>query len=247
MDLFDTDKHILPFKFPDDIAGCSYQWNPRLKGFDILVPNGKLFFAPNFFDEKISNRSVEYFLENNSHYSIESDWKSIPTKEFEQLIFDNIAWQQEYINLYGRKPIPRLTAWYGDEGKSYSYSGIKQQPNTWNKGLTYIKEKVEEVAGVHFNSVLLNWYRNGDDYLNWHADDEKELGINPVIGSVNFGATRDFQIRNNTNCDLKLTIPLAHGTLLIMSGELQSFWQHAVPKRKKINKSRFNLTFRVIK
>ncbi|WP_426138739.1 alpha-ketoglutarate-dependent dioxygenase AlkB family protein [Psychrobacter sp. TWR1-1-1] len=247
MDLFDTDKHILPFKFPDDIAGCSYQWNPRLKGFDILVPNGKLFFAPNFFDEKISNRSVEYFLENNSHYSIESDWKSIPTKEFEQLIFDNIAWQQEYINLYGRKPIPRLTAWYGDEGKSYSYSGINQEPNSWNKGLTYIKEKVEEVAGVHFNSVLLNWYRNGDDYLNWHADDEKELGINPVIGSVNFGATRDFQIRNNTNCDLKLTIPLAHGTLLIMSGELQSFWQHAVPKRKKINKSRFNLTFRVIK
>lgn len=247
MHLFDTDKHILPFKFPDDIAGCSYQWNPRLKGFDILVPNGKLFFAPNFFDEKISNRSVEYFLENNSHYSIESDWKSIPTKEFEQLIFDNIAWQQEYINLYGRKPIPRLTAWYGDEGKSYSYSGINQEPNSWNKGLTYIKEKVEEVAGVHFNSVLLNWYRNGDDYLNWHADDEKELGINPVIGSVNFGATRDFQIRNNTNCDLKLTIPLAHGTLLIMSGELQSFWQHAVPKRKKINKSRFNLTFRVIK
>lgn len=247
MHLFDTDKHILPFKFPDDIAGCSYQWNPRLKGFDILVPNGKLFFAPNFFDEKISNRSVEYFLENNSYYSIESDWKSIPTKEFEQLIFDNIAWQQEYINLYGRKPIPRLTAWYGDEGKSYSYSGINQEPNSWNKGLTYIKEKVEEVAGVHFNSVLLNWYRNGDDYLNWHADDEKELGINPVIGSVNFGATRDFQIRNNTNCDLKLTIPLAHGTLLIMSGELQSFWQHAVPKRKKINKSRFNLTFRVIK
>ena len=134
MDLFDTDKHILPFKFPDDIAGCSYQWNPRLKGFDILVPNGKLFFAPNFFDEKISNRSVEYFLENNSHYSIESDWKSIPTKEFEQLIFDNIAWQQEYINLYGRKPIPRLTAWYGDEGKSYSYSGINQEPNSWNKG-----------------------------------------------------------------------------------------------------------------
>lgn len=246
MDLFDTDKHILPFKFPNDIAGCSYQWNPRIKGFDILVPNGKLFFAPNFFDEKISNRSVKYFLENNSHYSIESDWKSIPTKEFEQLIFDNIAWQQEYINLYGRKPIPRLTAWYGDEGKSYSYSGIKQQPNTWNKGLTYIKEKVEEVAGVHFNSVLLNWYRNGDDYLNWHADDEKELGINPVIGSVNFGGTRDFQIRNNANRDLKLTIPLAHGTLLIMSGELQSYWQHAVPKRKKVNKSRLNLTFRVI-
>lgn len=246
MDLFATDKQILPFKFPDNSEGCSYQWNDQLKGFDILVPHGKLFFAPNFFNQKISDRSVEYFLENDSQYFIDSDWKSIPIEEFEKFKFTNIAWQQEYINLYGRKAIPRLTAWYGDEGKSYSYSGIKQNPNPWNKGLTYIKEKVEKVACVQFNSVLMNWYRNGDDYLNWHADDEKELGTNPVIASVNFGETRDFQIRNNDNSDLKLTIPLAHGTLLIMSGELQHFWQHAVPKRKRVHKSRFNLTFRVI-
>lgn len=246
MDLFSNDKHVLPFKFPEDVESCSYQWNETLQGFDIVVPHGKLFFAPNFFNEKISDRSIEYFLESDSHYSMDSDWRSIPVEDFEQIEFTNIAWQQEYINLYGRKAIPRLTAWYGDEGKSYSYSGINQEPNSWNKGLTYIKEKIEEVAGVNFNSVLLNWYRNGDDYLNWHADDEKELGINPVIGSVNFGVTRDFQIRNNANRDLKLTIPLAHGTLLIMSGELQSFWQHAVPKRKKVNKSRLNLTFRVI-
>lgn len=246
MDLFNTDKHILPFKLPNNVVGFSYQWNEALQGFDIIVPDGKLFFAPNFFDKKISDRSVEYFLENNSHYSIDSDWKSIPIEAYEQLVFTNISWQQEYINLYGRKPIPRLTAWYGDEGKSYSYSGIKQQPNTWNKGLLYIKEQIEKVADVPFNSVLLNWYRNGDDYLNWHADDEEELGINPIIASVNFGETRDFQLRNNDNRDLKLNIPLSHGTLLIMSGELQHFWQHAVPKRKKVHRSRFNLTFRVI-
>ena len=126
MNLFDTDNHILPFKFTVDLVGCSYQWNETLQGFDIIVPHGKLFFAPNFFNEKISDRSVEYFLENDSQYSIDSDWKSIPIEAFEQLVFTNIAWQQEYINLYGRKPLPRLTAWYGDEGKSYSYSGIKQ-------------------------------------------------------------------------------------------------------------------------
>ena len=246
MDLFATDTHTLPFKFPDEIEGCSYQWNEALQGFDIVVPHGKLFFVPNFFNEKVSDRSVQYFLENDSHYSMDSDWKSMPIEAFENIKFTNIAWQQEYINLYGRKAIPRLTSWYGDEGKSYSYSGIKQAPNAWNKGLLYIKEKVQEVAGVQFNSVLLNWYRNGDDYLNWHADDEKELGINPVIASVNFGATRDFQIRNNDNHDLKLNIPLSHGTLLIMAGELQHYWQHAVPKRKKVHKSRFNLTFRVI-
>lgn len=246
MDLFSFNNHILPFNFPEKLSGFHYQWNEDLQGFDITVPHGKLFFAPNFFDERISNRSVEYFLENDSGYTSYSDWKTLSIEDFENINFTNIAWQQEYINIYGRKPIPRLTAWFGDEGKVYSYSGIKQVPNAWNKGLLYIKEQVEKVAGVQFNSVLMNWYRNGEDYLNWHADDEKELGLNPVIASVNFGETRDFQIRNNNDHSLKLNIPLSHGSLLIMSGELQHFWQHAVPKRKRVNKSRFNLTFRII-
>ena len=92
----------------------------------------------------------------------------------------------------------------------------------------------------------MNWYRNGDDYLNWHADDEKELGLNPTICSVNFGAKRDFILRMNDDNDIKITIPLTHGSLLLMSGELQHFWQHSVPKRKKINEMRINLTFRFI-
>ncbi len=92
----------------------------------------------------------------------------------------------------------------------------------------------------------MNWYRDGEDYVNWHADDEKELGENPIVGSVNFGATRDFIIRTNDKTQ-KISIPLKHGTLLIMSGKLQHFWQHSVPKRKKVKDVRFNLTIRVIK
>ena len=106
--------------------------------------------------------------------------------------------------------------------------------------------EIEALAKTEFNSVLMNWYRNGDDYLNWHADDEKELGLNPVICSVNFGAKRDFILRMNDDNDIKITIPLTHGSLLLMSGELQHFWQHSVPKRKKINEMRINLTFRFI-
>lgn len=246
MDLFSNDTHVLPFELPPSSSGCGYEYDERLQGFNIYLPNGELFYSPNFFNKKISDRSVEYFLENRSGYTIDSDWKSLSIEDFEKISFDNIKWKQEYINLYGRKPIPRLTAWYGDEGKSYSYSGIQQNPNTWNKGLAYIKEQVEVLAGVTFNSVLINWYRDGNDYLNWHADDEKELGINPTIASVNFGETRDFQLRNNKNRDLKLTIPLIHGSLLIMSGQLQHYWQHAVPKRKRVKSTRFNLTFRAI-
>ncbi len=130
---------------------------------------------------------------------------------------------------------------------SYSYSGINSNPNPWNKGLTYIKQKIQSVTEDQFNSVLLNWYRNGEDYLNWHSDDEKELGQNPTIGSVNFGETRDFLIRRIDNPTMKISIPLKHGTLLIMRGEMQHHWQHSVPKRKRVKGSRFNLTFRQIK
>jgi len=95
--------------------------------------------------------------------------------------------------------------------------------------------------------VLLNWYRDGSDHIGWHTDAEKELGRNPIIGSVNFGATRTFQIRRIDNHDDKINFPLSHGSVLIMMGELQHFWQHAVPKEKKLNGARINLTFRTIK
>ena len=172
---------------------------------------------------------------------------SLTPEQLAAIRFTNIAWKQDNINMYGKTvPLPRLTAWYGDSGKSYTYSGIKSEPNEWNKGLLYLKHQIERVAGVEFNSVLLNWYRDGEDYLSWHADDEKELGLNPVIASVNFGETRDFFLRRNVDKSQRISIPLKHGTLLIMSGALQHHWQHSVPKRKRVDGSRFNLTFRKI-
>lgn len=245
MDLFN--ERSLPFSLPEE-EGYSVQWDDEKNGFYIEVPNGLLFYSKNFFNKKISDRSVEYFLENNASLSVDELYRNgLEGKNIGEIDFKHIKWKQDSISLYGKTiPLPRLTSWYGDGGKHYTYSGIKSYPNEWNDGLSYLKREVEKVCDVAFNSVLLNWYRNGEDYINWHADDEKELGKNPVIASVNFGETRDFIIRRNDDNAQKLTIPLDHGTLLIMQGELQHFWQHSVPKRKKVTGSRFNLTFRMI-
>ncbi|MDP0561995.1 MAG: alpha-ketoglutarate-dependent dioxygenase AlkB [Candidatus Endonucleobacter sp. (ex Gigantidas childressi)] len=247
MDLFiEQDNLLPPFSIPKE-DGYSIQWNEDKKGFDIKIPNGELFYSECFFNKKISDRSVEYFLENDTMNSDVTNWRQVTAEDFVKINFEHIKWKQDSIKLYGKDiPLPRLTTWYGDKGKSYTYSGINSNPNEWNKGLLYIKKKIESISNVKFNSVLINWYRDGEDYLNWHADDEKELGKNPIIASVNFGETRDFIIRDNTNKLNKITIPLKHGTVLIMSGEFQHFWQHSVPKRKKVKGSRFNLTFRVI-
>ncbi len=234
-----------PFDIPKQ-KGYSIEWNDDLSGFDIKIPYGRLFYAERFFGKKISDRSVEYFLENDTNYPQKTNWRKISDKEFLKIKFKNIKWKHDHIKLYGKKiPLPRYTAWYGYDNKTYTYSGIKSRPNKWNKGLLYIKGEIEKIAKVEFNSVLINWYRDGNDYINWHADDEKELGKNPVIGSVNFGETRDFVIRKNDKSQT-ITIPLKHGTLLIMSGEMQHFWQHCLPKRKHSKKVRFNLTFRII-
>ena len=163
-----------------------------------------------------------------------------------QVLRDTILWKQESMNMYGREVLfPRLTAWYGDNDKPYSFSGITLSPNRWTNELLEIKSKIEEIANVNFNSVLLNRYRKCKDSISWHTDAEKELGINPVIASVNFGATRKFQLRHNQTKE-KIEIELTHGSLLVMQGELQHFWQHQVPKTTKPVTERINLTFRVI-
>lgn len=160
---------------------------------------------------------------------------------------NNIVWKQESMNMYGKKiDFPRLTAWYGNNDKPYSFSGITLQPLPWTSEILTIKNKIEPVAKTVFNSVLLNLYRDGNDSISWHTDAEKELGLNPVIASVNFGATRKFQLRHIKTKE-KLEIELTNGSLLIMQGELQHFWQHQVPKTSKPVGERINLTFRVIK
>jgi alkylated DNA repair dioxygenase AlkB len=143
-------------------------------------------------------------------------------------------------------PIPRLTAWYGDQGKSYTYSGIEQHPEHWNPTLKLIKSKIEQIAQVSFNSVLLNLYRDGKDSVSWHSDDEPELGENPIIASVSFGATRRFSLRNKHSKNHKIDIDLASGSFLLMQGETQHFWQHQIAKTAKEIQPRINLTFRII-
>ena len=159
----------------------------------------------------------------------------------------NIKWKQDYIRFYGKShPVPRLTAWYGDNNKTYTYSGIPMTPNPWNTELLEIKNKVDQYAKIHFNSVLLNCYRTGNDSVSWHSDDEKELGDQPIIGSVSFGGTRKFRLRNKKNKELKHNIELVNGSLLIMSELTQQYWEHEIPKTKKMVGERINLTFRSI-
>ena len=187
-----------------------------------IIDNGEYIFYPNFFAKSESDS----LLKN---------------------LRSSILWKQESMNMYGKKiNFPRLTAWYGNNDKPYSFSGITLQPLPWSSEILEIKRKIEPEAKTEFNSVLLNLYRDGNDSISWHTDAEKELGINPIIASVNFGATRKFQIRHIKTKE-KLEIELTHGSLLIMQGELQHFWQHQVPKTSKIVGERINLTFRVIK
>lgn len=175
----------------------------------------------------------------------------IPEAEQEALwgtLQKEVTWRQEEIKLFGKSiPQPRLTAWYGDEGKSYTYSGLTWQPLPWIPVLAHLREKLLSTTGVSFNSVLLNLYRSGQDSMGWHADDEPELGQNPIIASISLGQERSFHFRHRTQPDLKQKLNLTSGSLLLMAGETQHHWQHQVPKSAKPLEPRINLTFRVIR
>ncbi|MFT3795465.1 alpha-ketoglutarate-dependent dioxygenase AlkB family protein [Flavobacterium sp.] len=161
---------------------------------------------------------------------------------------DDIPWQQDDITVFGKThPQPRLTALFGNEGKPYAYSGIVMQPHHWTPLLVYVKEAIEAISGVSFTTVLLNYYRDGRDSNGWHADNEKELGRNPVIASVSLGAERFFHLQHNSIKEEKLKILLEHGSLLLMRGTTQHLWKHQIPKTTKPIGPRINLTFRIIR
>jgi alkylated DNA repair dioxygenase AlkB len=144
---------------------------------------------------------------------------------------------------------PRLTAWYGDATARYSYSGLDLTPQPWTPALLALRTQVEQATGVTFNSVLLNLYRTGQDSMGWHADDEPELGPEPVIASISLGATRRFRLRPRHSQQLPhapLGLDLPSGSLLVMRGTTQQHWQHAVPKTARPVGPRLNLTFRTI-
>ncbi|HVW13264.1 MAG TPA: alpha-ketoglutarate-dependent dioxygenase AlkB [Mucilaginibacter sp.] len=168
-------------------------------------------------------------------------------EEFFKGLTNNIHWGQESIIIFGRKVLtPRLTAWYGDVGAIYKYSGVSFDPLPWTEELLLIKSRAEQFSGTRFNSVLLNFYRNGNDSMGWHSDDEPELGRNPVIASINFGEARRFDLRSRADNKRKEHIVLENGSILVMRGDLQHRWQHAIAKSAKVKGPRINLTFRMI-
>ncbi|WP_242093245.1 alpha-ketoglutarate-dependent dioxygenase AlkB family protein [Aestuariivivens sediminicola] len=164
-------------------------------------------------------------------------------------LYQTISWQQDIIRFFGKVyNVPRLTALYGDADKTYTYSGISMYPKPWTKELLIIKNRIEEITGVTFTTCLLNLYRTGSDSNDWHQDNEKELGLNPIIASVSFGGLRLFKLKHINNSQLKtVDIPLRSGSLLLMKRTTQHFWKHKIPKTTKKVNPRINLTFRVIK
>ncbi len=186
------------------------------------LPDAELDFYPVFFAAEVADRLLRELLEAT-------------------------AWRQDTIVFFGeKKPIPRLTAWYGDEGVRYTYSRIENVALPWTQPLLEVKHAVEPPSGVMFNGVLLNRYRTGRDSVSWHADDEPEFGERPVIASVSFGGTRTFQLKHKTRKDLKAAIELTHGSLLIMRAGTQANWLHQIPKTARRVEERVNLTFRAI-
>ncbi len=199
------------------------------------------------FGNRQQEEKQDFDIQNGEYVYIPDFFKKPEADAFFNSLLNNIRWKQESMNMYGKQiNFPRLTAWYGENDKPYSFSGITLNPLPWSKELLEIKKKIEPKAGVEFNSVLLNRYRDGNDSISWHTDAEKELGRNPVIASVNFGAERKFQLKHMETGE-KVELVLKHGSLLVMKGELQHYWKHQVPKTKSKVGERINLTFRVIK
>ena len=164
-----------------------------------------------------------------------------------QAIIDDSAWRQEEITVYGKPYLqPRLSAWYGE--LAYSYSGIRLDPLPWTPTLLDIKLRVEALVDHEFNSVLLNYYRDQNDGMGMHSDDERELGPHPVIASLSLGEERYFLLKHRSRKDLKtVKLALPAGSLLLMQGETQQYWRHGINKERQPCGPRINLTFRSIR
>ena len=159
---------------------------------------------------------------------------------------NDLNWEKGFIKIFGKThQIPRLQSWYADNGIEYTYSGKKLKRHNWNETLIEIKGEIEKITSFKFNSVLANLYRDENDSMGLHSDDEKELGINPVIASLSLGESRDLYFKHK-NIKKSLNIPQKNGQLIVMHGETQKYWKHEIKKTKKFKKPRINLTFRNI-
>ena len=190
---------------------------------NLNLKDAEVFYYPNYFT---INESMSLF----------------------QILTTETLWQQDDIKVFGKTyKQPRLTSLYGSNKRPYSYSDITMHPHKFSSTLLKIKSKIEDTTNEIFTTCLLNQYRDGQDSNGWDADDEKELGQNPVIASVSFGASRMFHLKHRYDKSHKCKLLLESGSLLLMKGTTQHFWLHQVPKTKKQIGSRINLTFRYIK
>lgn len=166
-------------------------------------------------------------------------------------LWRELDWSQREITLFGRRVMqPRLVAWYGDAGAVYRYSGLEWTPLPWHPLLSDLKARLETAGRCRFNAVLANAYRDGRDSMGWHSDDEKELGDEPVIASLSLGATRRFLLRprrrNTGDPGGTIALALDHGSLLLMRGQSQQRFQHALPRTRRPAGLRINLTYRLV-
>ena len=188
---------------------------------------------------KSVNLSVKY---------IENFFNLDESQLYMRQLTQSVLWRREKIKMWGKEIVTkRRIAWYADDGKSYTYSGSTFFPSQWNNVLLQLKERVENYSEIKFNSVLLNEYPNGEVGMGWHSDDEKELGTDPIIASLSFGANRDFIFKHKTDKSIEnVKLHLKSGSLLLMLGSTQHYWKHSLPKRLKVKEPRINLTFRNI-
>ena len=195
--------------------------------------------------EKESNQ-IYYDNLGLKFYYVEKFFSEEEASHIFQYLCKKIKWHQEQIKIFGKNiKLPRLTAYFSDEGKDYSYSGLKHESIFFPKILNNIRKKVESSFNKKFNSVLLNRYRDGCDWHGFHSDDEKILGDSIDICSVSFGAERDFIFKSKTG-KIKKTINLKNGSALHMIHPTQINYTHSLPKRTKVYGERINLTFRYI-
>ncbi|MBE7376602.1 alpha-ketoglutarate-dependent dioxygenase AlkB [Pseudomonas sp. AL-54] len=162
-------------------------------------------------------------------------------------LIDETPWEQPQVRLYGRTlAVPRLVAWYGDAAARYRYSGLLHEPRPWTPLLEEIRRRLQVEVDGRFNGVLLNLYRDGQDAMGWHSDDEPELGREPLLASLSLGAVRRFDLRRKGGSRIEHSLELGHGSLLVMSGATQHHWQHQIPRTRRAPMPRLNLTFRLI-
>ena len=189
-----------------------------------MIPDGEVSYCPDFLESAEADRALEALLARR-------DWERLRGR------------------IFGREvELPRWTAWWGDRGARYQYSGLTHVARGWPAFVEALRDRLQAEIGVCFNSVLANRYRDGHEYMGWHSDDERELGDCPVIASLSFGAERRFLMRHRSRKDLEIAEwVLGHGSLLLMAGDTQRHWKHRLPPMARCKAERVNLTFRQVR